>query len=202
MAVEEIENQYRTRAERLTNFFAENPTMLGTTIYVALTVVGLSYSVFFYAQFGIGYLDYAQITDFFVAGLREPIATGLFALTGIVLYGIYRLDFMMRRKFQWYNRVFYRSRKIERFTYHPAMIAIGFLAIALLYTSVYGRVAAQRINDGKGKEVRVKMLAGAQIENTRVLLGTTSTHILLYDSETKMSEVLPVDHVAVIIGEK
>ncbi|MDH3908826.1 MAG: hypothetical protein OEU83_07330, partial [Gammaproteobacteria bacterium] len=61
-----------TTNKRLLSFFREHPAVLVSALYVAASVVGMFYSWAYLRRFGINVFNYAQISDFLLASLREP----------------------------------------------------------------------------------------------------------------------------------
>jgi hypothetical protein len=50
----------------------EHPALLVSTFYLAASFVGMFYSRAFLRRFGINVFNYAQISDFLLASLKEP----------------------------------------------------------------------------------------------------------------------------------
>lgn len=62
----------------------QEPALIVSAGYVLLSLLGLWSSYFFFLRFQLSILDYLQISDFLVAGLRDPAYAGILA-GGILL---------------------------------------------------------------------------------------------------------------------
>lgn len=62
----------------------QEPALIVSAGYVLISLLGLWSSYFFYLRFQLSILDYLQISDFLVAGLRDPAYAGILA-GGILL---------------------------------------------------------------------------------------------------------------------
>ena len=58
----------------------EHPTLLLSICYFIVTIIGVVYSFFFYAEFGIEILKYADLSDFLLedAFLQELMETEIY----------------------------------------------------------------------------------------------------------------------------
>ncbi len=57
----------------------QEPALIVSAGYVLLSLLGLWSSYFFYLRFQLSILDYLQISDFLVAGLRDPAYAAILA---------------------------------------------------------------------------------------------------------------------------
>ncbi len=167
---------------------AEQPALLVSLLYVLASVIGMFYSWSFLRPFGINMLQYAEIGDFLLASIKEPL-TWVLALLSVVLI---QLDNFMSRRVQarkpgrllrWYG-----SDRYRQFNY-PVLV---MLAAGLLFS--YADLKVQHVRDGRSDIYEVQLADGAPPE-PRVLLGTTVNFIFLYDPETGRSSIHPNESV-------
>lgn len=167
---------------------AEQPALLVSLLYLLASVIGLFYSWSFLRPFGINMLQYAEISDFLLASIKEPL-TWVLALLSVVLI---QLDNFMSRRVQarkpGYLLCWYGSDRYRQFNY-PVLV---MLAAGLLFS--YADLKVQHVRDGRSDIYEVQLADGASPE-PRVLLGTTVNFIFLYDPETGRSSIHPNESV-------
>jgi len=62
---------------RLYSVFREHPALLVSAFYVAASSIGMFYFWDYLRRFGVNVFNYAQISDFLLASLKEPFTWGL-----------------------------------------------------------------------------------------------------------------------------
>lgn len=166
----------------------EQPAFLVSVLYVFASVIGLFYSWSFLRPFGINMLQYAELSDFLLASIKEPLTWAL-ALLSVVLI---QLDNAMSRGVQarkpgrltrWYGTD--RYRKLN----YPVFV---LLVAALLFA--YADMKVQDVLDGEAEVYEVK-LADDSSPEPRVLLGTTVNFIFLYDPRSGRVSIHPNESV-------
>ena len=173
---------------RLYSIFREHPALLVSTLYVAASVVGMFWSWAYLRQFGINVFNYAQVTDFLIASLKEPL-TWVFVVLAIVMVkadNAYSMRVEKRAKtrwFRWYGSPRYRF--INNF---------GVIALVAVFIFTYATLEAEDTQDGAGRFVDVTFEPGGE-PTTATLLGTTGQFLFLYDPMTKRVDIHPFENV-------
>jgi hypothetical protein len=85
---QETEEDYSWWGSKVKDLFLKNPTLVLSLLYLYVTAMGLLYSSFLYARFGINILDYSEISDFLLAALKNPIVLS-WSLSMALLYLVY-----------------------------------------------------------------------------------------------------------------
>lgn len=170
----------------------EQPALLVSLMYLLASVIGLFYSWAFLRPFGINMLQYAEISDFLLASIKEPL-TWVLALFAVA---VIQLDNAMSRRVQsrkpgrysrWYSS-WYGSDRYRQFNYPVLVIlAAGFLF-------VYADLKERHVRDGGGEVYEVQ-LADDSAPEQRVLLGTTVNFIFLYDPPSERVSIHPNENV-------
>jgi hypothetical protein len=88
----------------LRGLLREHPTLALTMTYAVVTLIGVVYSFFFFREFGINILKFADLSDFLLASIIEPVSILIFL--GVVLFtlAMFALDFGARKKWPGYGR--------------------------------------------------------------------------------------------------
>lgn len=168
----------------LTETLRQNPALLFSFIYMVATTIGMFYSWDFLRRFGIDIFDYAQLSDFLLASLKEPY-TWLLAILVVVVIAV---DNAMSRRVgsrknsrwvSWYGNPRYRY-----WNFLTAVLLVAFLLNA------YATVLADRAFEGKGKIVEVRLAEEAEA-TTALLLGTTEQFLFLYDAASRQVTIHP-----------
>ena len=176
---------------RLYGIFREHPALLVSALYVAASVVGMFWSWAYLREFGINVFNYAQVTDFLIASLKEPFTWVLVVIAMLMVKAdnAYSLRVENRAKtrwFRWYGSPRYRF--INNF---------GVVALVGVFIFVYASLEAEETLENGGKWVDVTFEAGGE-PRTATLLGTTGQFLFLYDPLTRRVDIHPFENVHAI----
>lgn len=173
----------------LRRIVGQHPALIVSAFYVAASVVGMFYSWVFLRAFGVNVFNYAQISDFLLASLKEPFTWALVVLA-VLLVGI---DNASSRRFErrkktarwlaWYGSP--RYRLVNNF---------GAVFLVLMFIFTYATVQARQARDGEGKVVDV-LFADTGAATTALLLGTTGQFVFLYDDTTGRVDIHPFENI-------
>ena len=164
----------------------EQPALLVSLLYLFASGIGMYFSWRYLRHFGIDFFDYAQVSDFLLASLKEPITWML--VLGLVL--VMLLDNWMSlnwgrkprgRLTRWYGTPRYR-----RLNY------LAFLGLIVLYMTVFADRKARDTLRGDYLIVTLR-LAESGIVEERALLGTTSGYVFTFDPAAASAKVYPVE---------
>lgn len=185
--------------EQVKIFFKEHPTMLLTFCYLIITIIGVLYSYFFYKEFGINIIKFADLSDFLLASILEPKSVLIFISLIIVTSIFYWLDLLLRKKYKGYGN-FVEKKFKSKYT-DP----IGYVLILVFYTTVIvHHIAVNNAEEVKAGEtddflVRISDPGAHQVEKNFALLGSSSRYVYLFDNERSEAQVIPVENVSFMI---
>lgn len=190
---------------RVPRWLQDNPGLVFTALYLALSVVGLLYQFLFFRRFRLNVLEFSDATDFLMVVVREPLTIAMASL-GLFFYWGYMWSTL--RVMEWYYRRWPKSRKDpaklaasreKARKMVPSAQAMFIATYALLFTMLYSTWQAKRARQGDFPKVTVHFkvdAAGPTSPFEATLLGTTSRFVFIYRSETKRAEALPFDAIA------
>jgi len=159
-----------------------------SALYVAASIIGMFYSWAFLRRFGINVFNYAQISDFLLASLKEPFTWGLV----ILAIALVLLDNASSRRVEkkgvrkwlaWYGSPRYRF--LNNF-------AAIYIVLSFIY--IFAILQAQDTREGDGKIVDV-MFADSGAATTAILLGTTGQFVFLFDDDTERVDIHPIENI-------
>ena len=170
--------------QELTQLFRQHPALLVSLVYVIASSIGMFYARSYIGQFGINVFHYAQIGDFLLASLKEPV-TWLLSIAAVLAVS---LDSAMSRRcekkgpprwLKWYGNRYYRSINV-------------FIAIAAIVGLLFGYSIYQANQNfaGNGKNITVQ-ISGQTTPTSRQLLGTTGQFIFLFDANSRKVSIHP-----------
>jgi hypothetical protein len=169
----------------------EHPALLASVVYFAASAIGMFYSWAFLRHFGINVFNHAQIGDFLLASLKEPV-TWLLVLAAIVAMVF---DNAMSQRFHQKNKIrwlrWYGSNVYRSVNY---LVAVGLI---ILFLHVHAERRAEETMGGDGDYVKVRLTDGGT-PRTAMLLGTTGQFIFLYDAESHIVDIHPNENVQTI----
>ena len=174
--------------DRLAAILRAHPALLVSAFYVAASVIGMFYAWAYLRHFAINVFNYAQISDFLIASLKEPFTWGLvvFAVALVMLDNANsrRVERKKPGKWsRWYGSPRYRFLN-------------NFVTIALVLLSIYAYAdfQADKTRDGDGKLVTVALADSSEIV-TATLLGTTGQFVFLYRPDVERVDIHPIESI-------
>jgi hypothetical protein len=157
----------------------------------------MAYEVFYYREFGVDILQFAQISDFLLAAIRNPIVLTFCVLSVGVLASAVALNVVwMQRSTAYAERVArYNARPVSRLI-DQAMSLFIVVGYFLIFTKAYARHTARQIQAGTGRRVAMDSATEQTPPGERpILLGAASGYVFLYDPQKKETHILPSDSV-------
>ena len=171
----------------LRSVLREHPALLVSALYVAASVIGMFYSWAFLRRFGINVFNYAQISDFLIASLKEPFTWALVLAAVLLVASDNAMSRRVERRgskwFGWYGSPRYRF--INNF-------AALYIVLAFIY--LFAFFQAEDTHAGEGKVVDV-VFADSGDTSTSLLLGTTGQFVFLFDAESKEVNIHPFENI-------
>jgi len=188
----------------------QEPALIVSAGYVLLSLLGLWSSYFFYSRFDLSILDYLQISDFLVAGLRDPMYAGILA-GGIFLAVVLGWPDTMRRRNpakvealrarHWSWRVLFSHSPLTSWD-TSGMRPLTGLSIAVVFFMAIGAARysmnkAEDIRDnGAGVPVSVHLNGdAAPLAEQARLLGSSSAFVFLWWPQQRRAEAVPISSV-------
>lgn len=177
----------------------EHPTLLLSICYFIVTIIGVVYSFFFYAEFGIEILKYADLSDFLLASILEPLSIIVFLFWLIFYLLSFKLDLWARNKFNRYGRFVEKAMKPKYSD--PILFCLSVTVITVLFVKSLAIDNAEKIKAGDFDQYTVS-LPNSINEQAIALLGTSSRFSYFYDVISMESIVLPVESIAYMIKKQ
>ena len=170
---------------------AEHPGFFISGIYFVASTIGLVYSWAFLRAFGINVFRYAEISDFLLASLKEPIiwVLALLAVALVIFDNAMSLRVQQRgpnRLVRWYG-----SERYRQINY------LGAVAIIIVFLFGYASGKEDKIRDGEGEIVNVHLTDGSPPRQL-VMLGTTGRFVFLYDHVSERVDIHPHESILTI----
>ena len=174
--------------ETVQKIFKEHPALIVSAFYVAASLIGMFYSWAYLRWFGINVFNYAQISDFLLASLKEPFTWGLVIIAVVLVLIDNASSRRVERKTTAKWLAWYGSPKYRFMNNFVAILVV------LLFLYSYAFAQARDTRDGDGKYVDVVFAdSGAAI--TALLLGTTGQFVFLYDEDTERVDIHPIENI-------
>lgn len=189
----------------LRRLFVQHPALILTGGYFFLTAIGFTYTSLLFLNFKINIIYYAEISDFLLSALRDPLVI-LASIAPLPLFAVYmRLAFKLRQRFPRYDAF---SQKSEAMYSSRTLIWIPSIVVllwAIAFTAHYANYVAGKIRAGQRKSIEARFTeAGIQVTTPAVLLGTTSRFVFLHEPQRGVTHIIPNDKIAelVVQGKK
>lgn len=187
------------RFQRLGGFVARHEGIAFTLAYLALATIGMVHLAAFYAEFNINVLEFADVSDFLLAPVRDPF---------VVLVSILPLPTFAT--VNWLNRLVERGwHRLRRSKPDPARRArdqrlnrvlwpIAFALWVLAFNLRYVDMTTDRIKAGRGKQVEALDMDGLSLamppDSTVTLLPGTVRYAFFYRAGRNELVIVPIDN--------
>lgn len=178
-----------TRArDWIAELIQRHPALLASAAYVAASVIGMFYSWAYLRRFDINVFNYAQISDFLLASLKEPFTWVLvfFSVAMILADNASSRRVQEKSKRRWL--AWYGSPRYRQFNYFAAALMV------LIFIYSYATVQARDVKAGDGKVVGVEFSDGAPAVSS-ILLGTTGQWVFLFNPYSREVDIHPTESI-------
>lgn len=189
------------RPHPLRELFRDHPALAVSSAYVAASAIGIMFSFDYYSHFDINFFNFAEISDFLMAVLREPI-TFLLALGGGLVLALFRVHtyfewryFSRRPPKSWWLRAYYQASR--PFYGNAWMEGTVLVLYVFLFISLYGDWKAERILSGESAEF--VWLETEQARREVVLLGATNRFVFAWDPASEHVSIVPHENLMRVI---
>ncbi len=177
-------------------FAREHPTMILTLCYAIITAIGTGYSYFFYREFDINIIKFADLSDFLLAAILEPLSLVLFTFLVIFNLFVYWLDILLRKRYSGYKNFLEKQLKSKYTDPIGFTILIAVFSVSFIHTLA---VKNAEIIKKQGKDTYQVRFAEAYshepIKNFE-MLGSTSRFVYFYDPKSKQSVVISPENIS------
>lgn len=185
--------------EQVKYIFKEHPTIVLTFCYFIITIIGVLYSYFFYREFDINIIKFADFSDFLLASILEPKSILVFISLILTASIFYWIDNLFRNKYKSYGDFVekkFKSKYTDPISYFIILVFYTTFLVQHLAVNNADQVKAGNTDDFF---VRISDPGTHQAEQTLALLGSSSRYTYFYNSDKHEAQVIPVDNVSFMI---
>ena len=162
----------------------QHPALLISTLYVAASTIGMLFSWDYLRRFGINVFDFAQIGDFLLASLKEPMTWALVAVASVLVFADNSFSRFWQRKERSRWTRWYGSSRYRVLNYLVAILMV------VIFIDGYARYKARQTFAGNGQLIEYQLVESGS-RRSASLLGTTAKFVFLFDANTRKVYVLP-----------
>ena len=192
------------RIRRLGDFVARHEGVALTVGYLLLATIGMVHLAAFFAEFRLNVLAFADVSDFLLAPVRDPLVV----LVSILPVPVFLLGGKLSRATgAWWRRTRRtvpdpereaRDRRLNRI-----LGPIAFVLWVLAFNLRYVDWATDRIKAGHGKQVVATMADGVPVaiapDTTVTLLPGTARYAFFYRAGRRELVAVPIDQLRSIV---
>lgn len=197
--------------------FWREPALALTVAYLLVALAGIYFDYTYYQKgFGIPILSLAQIGDYLVAGLQQPMAIVLMLLTFPLCWLMDRINARSRRR-QANRRDALRALpnadawqrlRLRWLDWHLDQrwgLYIAYVLVIFVYgwvfVGAYARHRVAEVKRGNADKAVVRMNGGtvdlpSASGGPWTYLGAVSSYVFLYDASVQRATILPVNAIA------
>ncbi|NNF14492.1 MAG: hypothetical protein HKN72_14785 [Gemmatimonadetes bacterium] len=190
-----------SHAASISAFAREHPGLLLSGGYLAATGVGMLSSWTYYSRFGIDIFAYAQLSDFLIAAVRNPMATLAILVAIPAVWLVMVSDAWFDRRYSWY-RYLYLTDGLRRMSRSTPALVIYFILYAFIFAVLYSGRMEDRVRNGAAPRVQVQLQSGTYQGRdgsqpfAAYLLGSTASFVFLYDAGSAEVTAVPLENLA------
>ncbi len=162
----------------------QHPALMISALYVLASTIGMLFSWSYLRRFGINVFNYAQIGDFLLASLKEPMTWALVAVAGALVFVDNAFSRIWQRKERSRWTRWYGSSRYRVLNYVAAFV------IVVIFIDGYARYKARQTFAGNGQLIEYQLVESGTRRSAN-LLGTTAQFVFLFDATTRKVHVLP-----------
>ena len=174
----------------------EHPTLLITLCYFLITLIGVVYSFFFYREFGINILKFADLSDFLLAAITEPVSIVIFLAVVVFALIAFFADFWLRNRLKGYGR-WMKNKAAANYT-DPVIFVAIVVVFVFFYVRNFAIYNADEIKAGIIDAYTVRFSDAGDMEEQQVLalLGSSNRFSYYFDHEDSSALVVPSENIA------
>ena len=169
----------------------QHPALLLTILYVAASTTGMLFSWAYLRHFGINVFNYAELSDFLLASLKEPFTWALVIFALLLVAGDNAFSQFVAKKSESRWLRWYASPRYRALNYLVALV------IVIVFIDTHALFKARDIYAGEGEKVTVTLADGTAPREV-ILLGTTGRFLFLYYREDDRVDIHPHESVLTI----
>ena len=177
----------------------QQPGLLLSLSYLLVSLLGIFFTWSMYHKLGVDYLQFAEITDFLMAVLREPLTLLLAASAVLVTFLLHWMLIREQRYFSvnqpknWFSRT-YKLLSDWSYSNIVALEIVACLLYCFVFVSLYGEWKSAQLRAGHGNQVSIQLTDENQ-PLQRILLGDSSRYLFLFDSAAGHVEAIPHENI-------
>lgn len=178
----------------LKNLLKDHPTFILTVSYFFVTLIGIIYSFFYYREFEINILKFADLSDFLLAAMVEPISILIFLAVIVFSLLAFIADFWLRNKYKGYGR--WLTNKFAAKYTDPIIYFVVVSILVFLYVRSFALMNAEEVRSGDNDGYIVLFSDSSRGEQQLALLGNSSRFTYLYDIGKDEVLVVPSENIS------
>jgi len=158
-------------------------------------LIGVTYSFFFYREFGINILKFVDLSDFLLTPILEPLSIAIFIVWVFISWLGLRFEFYLRNRFKSYGRF---NKKTLRSKYmDPILFAAGAIFLTATFLEILAVKNVEKIRAGKIDEYQVNYsdLEESASKVSLALLGGSSRYLYFFNLSHQKILIIPVENV-------
>lgn len=185
---------------RWNDFAHEHPGLVVSGGYLAATLVGMMSSWTLYWHFDLNIFHYAQVSDFVLASVRNPLATLAILLAIPVVWAVMKSDAWLAGRVSWYKWI-YGGRRLHALSRTWGAMLVYLVLYGYTFALIHSGVVAGRVRSGDLPTVQVQLADGTYLGRDATapfeagMLGTTSGWVFLYDPGEGVASAIPIENV-------
>ena len=182
------------------DFAREHPGLVVSGAYFAATLVGMMSSWTLYRRFDINIFHYAQLSDFVLVAVRNPLATVSILLAAPVVWFVMKTDRWLAQRAPWYKYI-HGGPRLHALSRTPAAMLLYLVLYAYAFSLLYSGDVEDNVRSGNVAMVEAQLGSGtffgrdATLPFEAGMLGATSGWVFLYDVEEDVASAIPIENV-------
>lgn len=190
------------KGQLIPDILRQHPGVLVTVIYGGVSLIGMLFSHSLFSHFGVNFFNYAEVSDFLLAALREPMTFVLAGGAVLVTLLIHLISHFEQRWFAKHppqSRIARAYQRSSSWAYSNVYVVLAvFVLYSYLFLSLYGEWKSEQVKNGDGRRVTVELADTTKFGNA-ILLGTSNKFVFIYDQAGDRVNIIPNENISRLI---
>lgn len=176
----------------------EDTSLFLTLLYLLLIVIGLLFSSFYYIGFQINIFEFADLSDFLLAPIAQPLVLVFSVISLFLAYQAIRFTEYMDKKFPryatWWNMGF-KVGTPEYLRYWRLSAVGAFISYLVIAAYFFGVYRSEMIFKSEDRKIVLEPAGNGTEASLRQVyfLGKTASWIFISEGKGKPIECLPIE---------
>jgi len=203
--IEAYEKQIEASISNVKSYIYKEPAIVFTVIYLAISIIGISYIAFVLLSFNVNVLAHVELSDFILSAIHHPQTLLVFIALFILAVSIFKLEALLRKKWMWYRRQLNRYHKTNHHKYPAFYFSLVIIIYLFVAAGIQAVNKAKRVKAGEQTLYTIYLSSPVFFEGNTAekltnvqIIANLSKHLWVYQKSKEQVFMFPHENVSLI----